>query len=242
MRLNSMHSTFYPTVMKNLILISFILLGTSLFAQDKGEEILNIVADKVCECTEKNVNENPDLISECISNGLASQSDKMKEYVAERKEKEGDTFDMEAYRSQTFYDVQKKLIWNCDAYFHFVDFMRTFPLEQYASELPDNYLDSLDTKMKENPDANLYADRASYYFVVENMKSAKSDCKQCLKMDPANKGCLFLMAWIHEKNGDFDEAIEAYENMKNFDKSEGASQIIDIYVEAALRKKDESFR
>ena len=106
----------------------------------------------------------PDIISRCISEGLKSESDNMKAYVEERKEKEGDAFDAQKYREQTFYVIQKKLIWNCDAYFNFVEEMRSFGLEEYARKLPDTYLDSISQVLKEEKTVKNYSGSSGLLF------------------------------------------------------------------------------
>ena len=51
-----------------------------------------------------------------------------------------------------------------------------------------------------------------------------------------------MMAWVYEKQGKFDKAIETYEQMKSTTTDQGNQAMIEIYSEAALRKKDKSFK
>lgn len=200
-----------------------------------GQEYLEDYAEDVCECF------NGEVVSSFESYKNCFQKSAVTYFEEVIKEVDTTNSELSAYQQgmvigeKFTYDIQRPLIQNCDAYYQLMYKIREDAYTNHHLKFSENYLDSLNTEISSNNSLDLLWERANYFFYTQDFELAAKDYQECIDIRPNYTQAIFFLAWLREKQGEYDESFSLYDTAIEIS---GNKQLA-VFKEIAIRRSKE---
>ncbi|WP_324028196.1 tetratricopeptide repeat protein [Maribacter sp. BPC-D8] len=193
---------------KIFILLSFLLTSNYIHSQTLNEKIY----ETTCECF--NTTENLDrLTSEsCYDKSVSQYETEIRELIDE-----GSEISIQEQAESLGYKIKSEsfeyLIFNCEVYFNYMVDVKEKAFVNFKSSITLEKIDSINELILKKRTLELLWERGNYLFVNGELERAEKDYLECLDINPNYYPASFFLGWLNERKGNYDKAIELYENL-----------------------------
>lgn len=199
-----------------------------------GQELKEKLEKDVCLCLNEVEKIELKTVTSCFSSKMPAYEKDLEKLI----DKNSTLSEYEQGRligKQLFSEMQTTLIHNCDAYYNFFQRLRAESIVAMQEHYTQQVIDSIDRELVEHKSIDLLLKRGNAYFAKNQLEKAKELYYECLNLDSNHAQTKFFLAWVKEKEGHYQEAIELYKKIyHNTQKQE-----VLIFAELAKRKSTE---
>ncbi|WP_106794611.1 tetratricopeptide repeat protein [Aquimarina sp. Aq78] len=211
-------------------IVSLFFISISIYGQEYKEKLSN----DVCKCFTENNKKGINTLENCFTQNIGNYRNEFDKLI-DKNSSISEYEQGEIIGKKIFFEMQQNLIQKCDAYFLFFENLREQSILAMKKKYSQSKMDSITTLISKNKTTDLIWERANLYFANSELKNAEADYQECLKMDPNHIPSMFFLGWLHERNKNYNKAIELYKIILNATKK----QEIVLFIEIATRKSKE---
>lgn len=222
--------------------LNFTLLILFFWTSSQAQNLEEKIADKLCECFQSlNPTESNDLVLANYENECLKKFLNIREILGGDSTKVIDTLGANANYDQGYQfghqlgiKSQASMVKRCDAFFRFMDDLRSGIFKTVNISNESANISSKTTLISIDPTVENYYSRGLSYFVLKNFKMAKKDFDGAIAIDDKYFAAYLLRGFLHEQTKNYKKAIADYQQAK---KLSGKIEV-DVFIAIAERKKD----
>ncbi|WP_405206406.1 hypothetical protein [Aquimarina sp. LLG6339-5] len=192
------------------------------------------VAESMCNCfSEVNLtNIDQSFFANCITKGVMNHQEQLVSIALQ--DTTGTDPDILGRRlgEELVLTVQKDLIYDCDAYFYFLDGIKKEGERKRFAKAGQKITDSLSSLIENNQELSLYRSRAENYVGLRDYENAEKDIDACFVFDPKDVQSKLLYALVLEGKEEYDKAADQYIEISEIT----GNKFLPIIAELAKRK------
>lgn len=196
-----------------------------IFGQKFSAKLNSDFEKGVCECLNNSPEKSINTVGQCIDNWTNKYSSEFSKFI---------DFNSSVNPQEQFNQIitefialnHENMILNCHTIGDIMENLRKKHYESEKKSYQSLHIDELNQNVKNNESSLLT--RAKYYFYQNDFDKAEADFNEIIKTNPVNEKAIYFLGIINEFNGNYQKAIELYNQLIKISRNE--TYLNDIYL------------